>query len=335
MRNLITILIFVSFLVMAACDRQKSPKNDEIVATYEGGQITLSQLDETIKDELFEQLYGVYYLRSIALEEVIAESLLLKESQKSKLSREQFLQKNVYSKLDSAGLNAYKEKYHISRVSDPAIPGKSFPLNSEEGRRRLWESYSQWSLAEYCKDLADKYRVKKRLFPPLSPAVDLDSIDYISIGKKNSPVSVWIMSDFDCPSCQSAYPTFSELYSKYSDKVEFRYTHLSAVAALPAIACECADKVGTFKAVYDYLYSTKSRDSLSIVRVATNKVANPEIFNSCLINANTRRIASINLKRLAERGIDKTPSVFVNGRLFYGQLSEKALSDYIEYCLEK
>lgn len=333
MFKLNTISFVITILILTACEKPKKDYN--LAAKYDGGEISLAGLDETIKDELFEQLYGVYYLRYIALEELIAESLLKEEAERAKISREQLLELNVYAKLDSTGLNEYKKRFQVRHVSDPSNPRLSFAVESEEGKKRVWESYKQWAVGEYCKDLANKYHVERLLTPPVSPVSDLDSIDYVSAGNRKSKVNVWIMSDYDCPSCQASYPAFHALYAKYSDKVEFRYTYLSTVPTFPAIACECADKVGQFKAVYDYLYKTKNRDSLGIVKSASTPTTDARAFESCVRNRDTRERMRVNLKRLAERGIDKTPSVFVNGRLFYGQLSEKALTDYIEYCLKK
>lgn len=335
MHKLSSISFVITILILMACEKSKPKKDDNLAAKYDGGEISLAGLDETIKDELFEQLYGVYYLRYIALEELIAESLLKEEAGKAKISREQLLERNVYAKLDSTGLNEYKKRFQVRHVSDPLNPRLSFAVDSEEGKKRVWESYKQWAVGEYCKDLANKYHVERLLTPPVSPVSDLDSIDYVSAGNQKSKVTVWIMSDYDCPSCQASYPAFNALYSQYADKVEFRYTFLSAVPTFPAIACECAGEAGQFKTVYDYLYKTKSRDSLDIVESAKTTITDARAFDACIRSGNTRERMRANLKRLAERGIDKTPSVFVNGRLFYGQLSEKALTDYIGYCLKQ
>lgn len=325
---------YLIFIVLFCLSCQSTQKK-QLAASYNGGEISLEEIDNFIKDEVYEQLYAIYYLRNVSLDEVIVNKLFIVEAEKQKLSIDELLKREVDDKLSSGGLAEYKGRMHIdSTMLDAKNPFKSVSVITKDGQRELWDRYKRYERAEFGKRLMQKYEVRKQLLPPVPPKSNLDSIRYISTGNKNSPISFWIFSDFDCPSCKAAEPVLKAVYEKYKDRLEFRYTALTDDSRFATIACECADRQDKFMELYDHIFESNSSDSASVVAFMRDKATNYASFIGCVKDEKTKAQLVSNLNILKGRKILATPSIYIYDRLYHGQITEEQLSMYIENLLQ-
>ncbi|MCF0054904.1 thioredoxin domain-containing protein [Dyadobacter sp. CY356] len=327
-----TYYLLFSFFILLGC--KNDSKEENIVAVYDGGQVKMSDVDDIIKDQLYEQLYSVYYMRRLALEEVTAKMLIKQESNKLKISEELLLEKEVFSKLSDTGLAKFsKDNDFLEHIMDPENPLKSYSVTSEKGKNILLDTYKKKQLENYCRNLMARYHVKYNLKAPRTPVSNLDSLQYYSKGNLKSKVNLWIMSDFTCEICKKSFPTFENLYKKYKDRIEFRYSILNDEVNETSIACECASQQGEFFSLYNYIFETGKSDSLSIKSFMTSKKMDFNNYEKCFGSYTTKQNLILNLNRIKKRKILVTPSIFINGRPYYGQLTEEMLSEYIDEAL--
>jgi len=325
------LLCLVILLNCYGCNQKKSISSNEIVANFDGGEITLPELDNTIKNQLYEQLFGVYYVRKLALDELMAEVALNYEAEKKHITKENLLASNVYDRLSLKGLELFcKENDIKSTIQDPNNPFNNIKLNTKKGEEILWQVYQKREVEKYYLGLMKKYNFKSLLSPPLTPKIQLDSIKYISEGKNNGRLSIWIMSDFDCESCQTKFPLLKQTFERYKNRIEFRYSSLTDTVGLASLACECAEKQGEFLNMYNYIFESKQKRFESLVSFMESKNKNTKQFEDCINNPTIHKSLNENLNRIKQLGILYTPSIFIDDRLYYGQLSEEKLFDYID-----
>ncbi|MDR6809204.1 protein-disulfide isomerase [Dyadobacter sp. BE34] len=323
-------------MILVFCFSCESTQRKQPAASYKDGEISLEEVDNFIKDEVYEQLYAIYYLRNVSLDEVIANRLFTVEAEKRKISVDELIRSEVDDKLSPNGLAEYKKRMHIdSTMRDTKNSFRSVSVKTEDGKRELWDRYKRYERGEFGKRLMEKYEVKKLLVPPVPPKSNLDSIRYISTGNKTSPTSFWIFSDFDCPSCKAVEPVLKTVYEKYKEKLEFKYTALTDDFRFATIACECADKQGQFMQLYNHIFESGKSDSTSIAAFMNDKMANYSLFTKCTTNEKMKAGLVDNLNILKERKILSTPSIYIDNRLYHGQITEEQLSIYIDNILQR
>src|SRR6478735_5315034 len=95
--GIFNLVLFLSLL--SSCDNnglfQKNGNKTDVVALINGTEIKMDELDALIQNQLYESLFGIYYKRKIALEELMAEKVFALESQKRGITKEALLKLEV------------------------------------------------------------------------------------------------------------------------------------------------------------------------------------------------------------------------------------------------
>jgi protein-disulfide isomerase len=78
-------------------------------------------------------------------------------------------------------------------------------------------------------------------------------------GNLNSKVTLVEYGDYECPACESFYPTVQAVQQKYNDTIKFQFRNLPLSQIHPnaiagARAAEAADMQGKFWQMHDALY---------------------------------------------------------------------------------
>jgi len=164
-------------------------------------------------------------------------------------------------------------------------------------------------------------------------SVDNDPI----IGNPDAPITIIEFSDFQCPFCARFYTqTLPLIYDEYIEpgkvKLVFRdypiqSIHPNAVPA--AIASECANEQGEFKAMHDMLFEKQNEwsrqetvDALSLFsQYATKIQLEQDTFDSCLTSGKYIDEIKKDLADGRDYGVSGTPGFFVgNDQIGYVEL---------------
>ena len=156
-----------------------------------------------------------------------------------------------------------------------------------------------------------------------------------------APVTLVEYSDFECPFCGQAYPTFKKLLVDYSGKVRLVYKHFPLSfhpnAQSAAEASECADEQGKFWEYHDKLFENQARGySLdNFKQWAKDLGLNTGKFNDCLDTGKYAGKVKADEADGQKRGVQGTPATFVNGQLVSGAVPYESFKSVIDQILNK
>lgn len=159
-----------------------------------------------------------------------------------------------------------------------------------------------------------------------------DPLDSRSKGSRNAPVTVYEMSDFQCPYCRQFFlETFPSIERDFIDTGKVRWIfvnypipqlHRHAVAA--AEFATCAARQGKFWPVHDHLFRTQPewRDLHDASGVFMRMIATLDLDRTRMIACLDSGIARTEVRQDAEgsarTGATGTPAFYIEGGMMSG-----------------
>jgi protein-disulfide isomerase len=155
-----------------------------------------------------------------------------------------------------------------------------------------------------------------------------------SKGSASAPVTVYEMSDFQCPYCKRfARETFPEIERRYiaSGKVRWIYinfplTNLHEHAAPAGELALCAAKQNGFWRIHDLLFQYQEawaplkETGPFFVSLADSAGLSKKALLSCLQNPDTRKSLQAEAEGAQRTGASSTPTFYIEGGLMEGAL---------------
>jgi protein-disulfide isomerase len=153
-----------------------------------------------------------------------------------------------------------------------------------------------------------------------------------SKGSPKAPVTVYEMSDFQCPYCrQFALETFPQLERDYVKAgkvrwvfINFPLTSVHAHASAAAELAVCAGKQQAFWRVHDLLFAhqetwapLKEAGPFFVSLADSARLSKPALI-SCLESPNTRSSVRADAEGAARSGATSTPTFYIEGGLLEG-----------------
>lgn len=167
-----------------------------------------------------------------------------------------------------------------------------------------------------------------------------------ALGAVDAPVTIVEYSDYQCPHCANfSKNTLPDVIKNYVAAGKVRYVHkdmaiLGEQSQWAAQAANCAADQGHFWEYHELLFQkqsgenkgTFSRDNLK--QFAANLGLDATAFNQCLDqNKYSQRVAAETAEG-KQRGVEGTPSFFVNDEFVVGNVPFSQMKDLIEKHLE-
>jgi protein-disulfide isomerase len=159
-------------------------------------------------------------------------------------------------------------------------------------------------------------------------------------GDFNAPITLVEFSDFECPFCGRHLPTLNKILSDYPNQVRLVYKHFPLGfhpnSQKAAEASECADEQGKFWEYHDKLFENQptgySLDKFK--QWAKDLGLNSGKFNDCLDSGKFAQKVQADFQEGAEKGVNGTPTTFVNGQLISGALPYESFKQIIDSLLK-
>jgi protein-disulfide isomerase len=157
-------------------------------------------------------------------------------------------------------------------------------------------------------------------------------LDMRSKGSPKAPVTVYEMSDFQCPYCrQFALETFPQLERDYIRPgkvrwvfINFPLTSVHPHASAAAELAVCAGKQQGFWRVHDLLFAhqetwapLKEAGPFFVSLADSAKLSKPALL-SCLESPDTRNSVRADAEGAARSGATSTPTFYIEGGLMEG-----------------
>lgn len=144
-------------------------------------------------------------------------------------------------------------------------------------------------------------------------------------GRPDAKAVIVEYSDFQCPACSATYPLLSQLVKNYPNDVQVVYRHFPLIsihknALLSAQAAEAAGLQGKFWEMHDMLFNSQRSWSSNpnpkelFVRYANSLGLDTQKFEVDIISEEVKEKVQADLREAQQMGLNKTPTLFLNGK---------------------
>lgn len=177
-------------------------------------------------------------------------------------------------------------------------------------------------------------------------AAPLDKCGAASCGSDNAPVTLDVFADFQCPYCLQFEPVLQQLAGPYIDtgKVKLVYHNFTIIGPesdTAAQAAMCAGDQNKFWMFANDLFKHQGTENSGVFTAANLKQLaaaaglNTATFNSCLDSGKYKAAVAQQLADGQQKGVQATPSFFVNGQMHAGGVPYDQLTALINAALPK
>jgi protein-disulfide isomerase len=315
------------------------PKAPEGVAATVGGEtITMEQLVTPLSSQLYGLEREAYRLKRERLDQMVIEMLLQKEAKARGVTLEQFVNSVVLAggvNVEETEIDAY---YEENREQLGEWKGPPEELRSRI-RVFLQQQKQYQKVRDFSKSLEPKYAVAIHLKEPVGVHTRV-SLEGMSIGPADAPVTVVEFSDYQCPACRQVHDTVKKVREVYKGQIRWVFRdyplkrHKDAKRA--AEAARCAGEQNKFWEYQDVLYSSEEEFTAEqLEQYARQLGLTPDPFRQCLQSGKYGATIEKDLQEAKNAGIDRTPTFVINGQLMTGGLSFERFKEIIDEELKK
>ncbi len=301
----------------------------QVVVAMIGGQpLTMADLDKAAGRELFE-------LREKTLDNLIGERVVKVAAQKAGQSDEDFLRKQVETKVPQVSVDEAKKFFEENKERlPPQLGSQPFDAVKDTIVTGLTNQKRREAIATTIEDLKKKAGVQILL---RAPKIQV-AAEGPAKGPKQAKVTVVEFSDFQCPYCSKGRQVMDQVVAKYGDKIRLVFRdfpldfHEKAQKA--AEAGQCANDQGKFWAMHDWMFDNQQNLDVDALKNAAKTLGiDSAKFDACLTSGQHAAEVKKNIKEGQEAGVRGTPAFFVNGTFLSGALPLDKFSAEIDRAL--
>jgi protein-disulfide isomerase len=159
-------------------------------------------------------------------------------------------------------------------------------------------------------------------------------------GPDGATLTLVEFSDFQCPYCSIAVAKLNAVLEAYPGKIKLIFKQfpldMHSQAALAAAAAIAAHRQGRFWPMHDALFAHRRELSRAVIlALARTAGLDMERFQADLDSAATKATVARDVEDGDRAGVEGTPSVFINGRKYNGNLDLPAIRTVIDEELKK
>lgn len=338
-----------------------------VLAEIQGEALTQEALRRRVGPFLIPVENDEYRVFQQGVEEWVQNRLLEKEAKAEGVALEELYRKEIWSRVQVSyetvlrHYNQHRELYPNQSL-DQIVPFVTQELRNQEYVRVK---------EEYLKGLRKKYQVKVYLKKPASfveglalppspgarpvpaegqgippaPAfpkpAEIGKGLFPSKGPENAAITLMEFSDFHCPFCKRIAPTLEKVLANYPGKVRlvFRHYPLSqtpgAGSFLTHEAAACAHEQGKFWEFHDAVFaSEKPPQEADLETIAQKLGLDLPKFQDCLKGGKFASQVESDRVEGNRKGVQGTPTVFVNDQVVAGALPYEYFTNVIEGILD-
>jgi protein-disulfide isomerase/uncharacterized membrane protein len=319
-------LVVLSTVLFTVIEQRKTP--DPVVFSIDDHAVRESELNSRLPLSLQPFYESIYNAKLAAIHQEIAQRLISEEAAKQSMSVDALLAKEVFSKINLPNVETGNKG-----VSSNASLNGGLELRKNINQQTVAQ-LTDLLREQFVARLMQQHRVSILLRRPVPPRIAIDlSLAKLS-GPADAPVQLIVFSDFQCPYCAQLAAVLRQVREKFANQVQvgFRYFPLKIheLAGLAAQAAECADRQGKFWPFHDKLFSKQGSFSADdLVEVARGIGLDTARFRGCLAAPESVQPVEASYNDAVALGLDRAPSLFLNGKWVGGVLTEPELSQRI------
>jgi predicted DsbA family dithiol-disulfide isomerase len=331
--------------IMAFAAFANAQSNSNRVAVVNGQTITQEELEKAAASELkgletrklqndASLAQDKQEILQKALDELVAEKLIEAEAVKEKKTKEQLLEAEVESNIDTPSAEDVEAFYEANKERIPIPKDQALPQVKAYMIERSRSRYRDMLLTRLKKDFGFKSYLE-----PLR--AQIATAGFPSRGVANAPVTIVEFSDFECPYCGGLFPTLKQVEKNYPQTVrivyrQFPLTNLHPHAMKAAEASLCAAEQNKFWEFHDSMFGNQRELSVpDLKQRAVDLKMDTQAFNQCLDSGRQGSAIQAYIQAGARAGVSGTPALFINGRFLSGNQPYSEIKDVIEDELQR
>jgi protein-disulfide isomerase len=296
-----------------------APANDadraRVLATVDDKQITMGDIETSLRPLIFNVQEQVYALRKQDLELKINDTLLAHEAQKKSVTTRALLDAEVTAKVTPVTDAQAQEFFDQNK---DRISG-DFAQTKAQIIQYLKERKEREATVAFAGQLRRAATIQINLTAPESPAFSIATDDQPAKGTANAAVTIVEFTDFECPSCARQHPVLERIVSEFGDRVRLvvRDFPLSQHpnARKAAEAAEAAREQGKYWEYAGVLFRSQSALGVDKLRqYATDLGLDRARFDASLDSGKFADKVQRDLMDGRKLGINGTPTVYINGK---------------------
>ena len=313
------LLLLVGFLAAArALAFAQAPES--VLASVNGNEITLRQVDDSVKTQIYPLQQQLYAIRKAALENLLTAMVLESEAKERRVSVDELRKQLTRGEIDVTQTqveDAYRQNASFFAAMSPDEAKERLRLDLEnqarmknyragiEALRKKWGGALTFAQPPFVLELDDGVAPAKGSTKPLVTIVEF--------------------SDFECPFCREAQNTLNQILQKYRNEVRLVFRHMPLEGhrnSLPAArAAYCAGEQNRFWEFHDALFAAGKLSATVFDEIAADVGLGVPKFRACLNSEHSRSAIVRDIETARLFRIDSTPTFVVNGKLVKGAIS--------------
>jgi protein-disulfide isomerase len=286
-----------------------------VMATVNDKQITMGDIETSLRPLIFNVQEQVYALRKQDLELKINDTLLSQEAQKKGVTTRALLDTEVTAKVarvTDAEAQAFYDQ-NKERISGEFAQVKPQVIQYMQERKEREATIA------YADVLRKAATLQINLTAPESPAFSIATDDQPAQGNPKAVVTIVEFTDFECPSCAKQHPVLERIVSEFKDQVRLvvRDFPLSqhANARQAAEAAEAAREQGKYWEYVAVLFRNQSALGVEKLRqYATDLGLDRAKFDASLDSGKFAEKIQRDVFDGRKLGISGTPTLYINGK---------------------
>jgi predicted DsbA family dithiol-disulfide isomerase len=302
---------------------------DTVLATVNGSQITLKQVDESFAAQVYPLQQQLYAIRKAALENLITAKILQSEAAARGISIEELRRQLTLGEINVAR----------AQIDEAYTQNKSFfaSMSADEAKERLRLDLENQARMKYYRTGLEALRKKWTVELSFNaPEFVLELDDGVSPAKGSTKPAVTIVefSDFECPFCSEVQNTLKQVMQTYGKDVRLVFKHMPLEGhrnSLPAArAAYCAAEQDRFWQFHDALFASRNLSPALFEEIANDLGLGVPKFRACLDSEHSRTAIVKDIETARLFRIESTPSFIINGKLIKGAVSFADFQKIIE-----
>jgi protein-disulfide isomerase len=320
-RVLLGALALVAFF---ACEPAKQveeepvvgPTADLVVGKVGGDDVTVGDIDDWIKDQLFNQAtrganpMKVYEVRTRALEQMANERAMERAATRAGKDKDTLLKEEV-EKRASVSDEEVQKYYDEHKDRFRNLP---FEKVSPAVKRQLLAQKQVAAMQEYTKSLREEIGFESSLEPPRFEIAASGPAK----GPADAPITLIEFSDYECPFCKASENVVKQVLERYPTQVKLVFKHYPLPThpkARPAAeAALCAAEQGKFWEFHSLLFQNAPQIAPEqLVGIANAAGLDTPKWQECIAAKRNSAQIDADLEVGKSAGVAGTPAFYVNG----------------------
>jgi len=313
------------FGVAGASAAQETTGADPVVAEIAGKKLTLSELEHSMADKLFQARQQYYTAERAALEQWIDDQVLEAEAKRQNITVKELLDRNVKAKITDPTEDQLRVYFEGVNTDQP------FEAVREKVLQHIRDARMAKLGAAYVKSLREQAGV---LISFNAPVANVNPEDVPVMGPANAAIRLVEFGDFQCPYCQVAHAEIKKLIEHFGDKISFSFRDyplpMHPQAPKAAEAARCAGAQGKFWNYFDALFTDKRLAPADLKEEARKLSLDTAAFDKCLDSGEKTSLVEKDAAKASHLGVTGTPTFFINGHLYTGAVKYDAFREAID-----